>query len=185
MSKLTRFVLAASIALGASSTAALADHHGHKDHDKKEKTEKTEKTYKKDLVETALAAGKFNTLAQALTAAELVEALKGEGPFTVFAPTDEAFAKVPPDMLKALLADKAKLQEVLMYHVVSGKVKAEAASKLTSAKTLAGKDIKISVRDKSVFINDAKVVMADVMASNGVIHVIDKVILPPMDKASK
>ncbi|MBF2054111.1 MAG: fasciclin domain-containing protein [Candidatus Sericytochromatia bacterium] len=185
MIKLTRLAIAFSIALAGYSGAALADHHGHKSHDKKEKAEKTEKTYKKNIVETALATGKFKTLAQALTAAELVDALQGEGPFTVFAPTDEAFAKVPPDMLKALLADKAKLQEVLMYHVVSGQVKAEAAAKLTGAKTLAGKDIKISVRDKSVFINEAKVIMADVMASNGVIHVIDKVILPPMNQAAK
>ena len=135
----------------------------------------------KDIVETAVAAGSFNTLAKALQAAGLVETLKGTGPFTVFAPTDEAFAKLPAGTLESLLKpeNKAKLQAVLTYHVVPGKVMAADVTKKTSAKTVEGSDIRITVRDGSVHVNDATVVKADVAASNGVIHVIDAVILPP------
>jgi len=133
-------------------------------------------TYK-DIVDTAVSAGQFNTLAKALTAAGLVETLKGKGPFTVFAPTDEAFAKLPAGTLEALLADKAKLTAVLTYHVVPGKVMASDVVKLTEAKTVQGQNIKINTMG-GVMVNDAHVVKTDVMASNGVIHVIDKVILP-------
>lgn len=135
----------------------------------------------KDIVETAVAAGSFKTLATALTAAGLIETLKGPGPFTVFAPTDEAFAKVPKAQLDALLADKEALKAVLLYHVVPGKVMAADAIKLNgkSAKMVSGADAKISVMGETVMINQAHVVSADVMASNGVIHVIDAVILPP------
>ena len=134
----------------------------------------------KDIVDTAVAAGSFTTLAKALAAADLVDTLKGEGPFTVFAPTDEAFAALPAGTLDDLLKpeNKAKLQEILKYHVVSGKVMAADAAKLTSAPTVAGKEIKVDATD-GVKINDAKVVKADIAAKNGVIHVIDKVLLPP------
>ena len=132
----------------------------------------------KDIVDTAVAAGSFNTLAKLLTDAGLVETLKGEGPFTVFAPTDEAFAAVPADTLAALGADKALLTKVLTYHVVPGKVMA-ADIAAGDVATVAGPTVKLSVVDGKVMVNDATVVTADVVASNGVIHVIDKVLLPP------
>ena len=132
----------------------------------------------KDIVDTAVAAGSFNTLAKLLTDAGLVETLKGAGPFTVFAPTDEAFAAVPADTLAALGKDKALLTKVLTYHVVAGKVMA-ADIKPGDVATVAGPTIKLSVADGKVMVNDATVTSADVVASNGVIHVIDKVLLPP------
>jgi len=130
-----------------------------------------------DLITTATAAGSFKTLVTAISAAGLTDALKGQGPFTVFAPTDAAFAKLPAGTLDSLLKDKAKLTEILKYHVVPGKVTAADVSKLTSAKTLEGQDLKIATKD-GVTVNGAKVVTADVMASNGVIHVIDQVLVP-------
>ena len=133
---------------------------------------------KADIVDTAIAAGSFKTLAKALTEAGLVETLKGKGPFTVFAPTDEAFAKLPKGRLEALLKDKKKLTAILTYHVVSGQVKAADAAKLTNAKTVNGQAIKIAAKDGTVMINDAKVTQADIETSNGVIHVVDKVLLP-------
>jgi uncharacterized surface protein with fasciclin (FAS1) repeats len=133
--------------------------------------------HEKDIVDTAVAAGQFKTLATALQAAGLVETLKGEGPFTVFAPTDEAFAKIPEADLQAILADKAKLTKILTYHVVSGKVTAAEVVKLNSAKTVEGQSVKIDASD-GVKVNGAKVIKADVMATNGVIHVIDTVLLP-------
>jgi len=133
----------------------------------------------KDIVDTAVAAGSFKTLATALQAAGLVETLKGAGPFTVFAPTDEAFAKIPKADLDALLKDKAKLTAVLTYHVVAGKVMAADVVKLTSAKTVQGSSVKIDASN-GVKVDNAKVVKADIVASNGVIHVIDTVILPKM-----
>ncbi len=132
----------------------------------------------KDIVDTAVAAGSFNTLAKLLTDAGLVETLKGEGPFTVFAPTDEAFAAVPADTLAALGADKALLTKVLTYHVVPGKVMA-ADIAAGDVATVAGPTVALTVTDGKVMVNDATVVTADVAASNGVIHVIDKVLLPP------
>jgi uncharacterized surface protein with fasciclin (FAS1) repeats len=132
----------------------------------------------KDIVETAVAAGSFKTLVAAVQAAGLVETLKGKGPFTVFAPTDEAFAKLPPGTVEALLKDKAKLASILTYHVVSGDVRAEQAKKLTSAKTVNGQSLTIMLKDGSVMIDNAKVVKADIAATNGVIHVIDTVVLP-------
>ena len=131
-----------------------------------------------DLVDTAVAAGSFTTLATALQAAGLVDTLKGTGPFTVFAPTDEAFAKLPSGTLEALLADPAKLQAVLTYHVVSGRVTAADVAGLTSAETVQGATVAIDTQD-GVRVNDAHVTQADIMASNGVIHVIDTVLLPP------
>ena len=132
-----------------------------------------------DIVDTAIA-GKFNTLVAAVKAAGLVDTLKGPGPFTVFAPTDEAFAKLPEAALADLLKpeNKAKLQSVLTYHVVPGKVLSRDVVKLDSAKTAAGDTITIKATDNGVMVNDAHVVKADIAASNGVIHVIDKVILP-------
>jgi transforming growth factor-beta-induced protein len=141
------------------------------------------KTPAMDIVDTAVAAGSFKTLAAALQAAGLVEALKGEGPFTVFAPTDEAFAKLPAGTVDALLKDPKALGDILKYHVVAGKVMAADAAKLTEAETLQGAPIAISVKDGKVMINDAEVISADVMAKNGVIHVINKVILPPAEGA--
>lgn len=134
----------------------------------------------KDIVDTAIADGRFTTLAAALTAAELVETLKGEGPFTVFAPTDDAFAKLPAGTVEALLADIPALTDILLYHVVSGEVLAETVVTLTSADTVLGKPVSIKVMDGKVYLNDTvEVIITDVKASNGVIHVIDAVLLPP------
>ncbi len=132
----------------------------------------------KDIVDTAVAAGSFKTLVTAVQTAELVETLKGKGPFTVFAPNDAAFAKIPSDQLNALLADKEKLTAVLLYHVVPGKVMAADVAGLTSAKTVEGQEIRIDTSN-GVKVNDAKVIKTDIMASNGVIHVIDTVLMPP------
>jgi uncharacterized surface protein with fasciclin (FAS1) repeats len=132
----------------------------------------------KDIVDTAVGAGKFNTLAKALGAAGLVETLKGEGPFTVFAPDDDAFAKVPADALNALLADKAKLTKVLTFHVVSGDVPAKKVTKLKSVKTLEGQSLTIKESAGKVIVGDANVTATDIKCSNGVIHVIDKVLMP-------
>ena len=130
----------------------------------------------KDIVDTAVAAGKFNTLATALQAAGLVDTLKGPGPFTVFAPTDEAFAKIPKADLDALLKDKAKLTAVLTYHVVSGKVMAKDV-KAGKVKSVQGSELTLGTAG-GVTVDAAKVVQADIVADNGVIHVIDSVVLP-------
>lgn len=130
-----------------------------------------------DIVITASQAGSFNTLARALAAAGLVETLKGPGPFTVFAPTDEAFAKLPPGTLEALLGDKAKLTKVLTYHVVPGTVMAADVVKMSSARTVQGQSVTIDTRG-GVKVDNANVVKTDILATNGVIHVIDAVILP-------
>jgi uncharacterized surface protein with fasciclin (FAS1) repeats len=131
----------------------------------------------KTIVETAIAAGSFKTLVTAVKAAGLVETLSGDGPFTVFAPTDEAFAKLPAGTLESLLADKDKLTAVLTYHVVPGKVTAQDVMKLSSARTVQGSNLSIDT-SSGVMVDDAKVIKADVMASNGVIHVIDTVLIP-------
>ncbi len=133
-----------------------------------------------DIVDTAVAAGDFNTLATALTAGGLVDTLKADGPYTVFAPTDEAFAKLPDGTVEYLLKpeNKDELVAILTYHVVPGKVEAAEVVKMTSAPTANGQDLQIRVEEDVVFINDARVVTADVGASNGVIHVVDTVILP-------
>ena len=146
------------------SSAAHADHHG----------------MKKDIVDVAAANGSFSTLVAAVKAAGLVDTLKGDGPFTVFAPTDEAFAKLPAGTVENLLKseNKDKLTAILTYHVVSGKVMAADVVKLDSATTVQGQSVNVTINDGSVMINNANVVMADVKASNGVIHVIDTVLLP-------
>jgi uncharacterized surface protein with fasciclin (FAS1) repeats len=135
---------------------------------------------KKDIVDTAVGAGTFKTLAAALQAAGLVDTLKGTGPFTVFAPTDAAFAKLPAGTVENLLKpeNKAKLQRILTYHVVAGKVMAADVVKLRSAKAVSGDTLAIVTRDGGVTIGSAKVVTTDIGASNGVIHVIDSVLLP-------
>ena len=135
---------------------------------------------KKDIVDTAVAAGSFQTLATALQAAGLVDTLKGKGPYTVFAPTDEAFSKLPAGTVETLLKpeNKEKLKSILLYHVVAGDVTAKQVMKRSSAKTVGGQSVTIAVNNGTVMVNDAKVVKADVMASNGVIHVIDTVLLP-------
>jgi uncharacterized surface protein with fasciclin (FAS1) repeats len=130
-----------------------------------------------DVVDTAVAAGDFKTLATALQAAGLVETLKGSGPFTVFAPTDEAFAKLPAGTLEALLKDKQRLAAVLTYHVVPGRVMAADVVKMTAAKTVQGGSLAIRA-DNGVTIDGARVVKADIQAGNGVIHVIDAVLIP-------
>ena len=141
-----------------------------------------------NIVETAVSAGSFKTLVTAVKAAGLVDALSGPGPFTVFAPTDEAFAKLPAGTVEALLQDVPKLRSILTYHVVSGNVRAADVAKITAngeqpmVPTLQGSSVKIKMNgilNKTPYVNDAKVISTDVEASNGVIHVIDKVILPP------
>ena len=133
----------------------------------------------KDIVDTAVSAGQFTTLATALKAAGLIDTLKGPGPFTVFAPTDAAFAKIPKADLDALLADKAKLKKVLTYHVVPGTVLAADVAKLSKAKTVEGSSIAIDT-SRGVKVDNATVTKTDIVASNGVIHVIDSVIMPRM-----
>lgn len=134
----------------------------------------------KDIVTTAVEAGQFNTLAAALEAAGLVGVLQGEGPFTVFAPTDAAFAKLPAGTVEALLADKEALIRVLTYHVVPGRVTSSMVVELSEAETVAGITVPIEVRSGEVYVGGAHVVTVDVPASNGVIHIIDSVMLPPM-----
>ena len=135
---------------------------------------------KQDIVDTAIAAGSFKTLVAAIQAAGLVDTLKGKGPYTVFAPTDAAFAKLPAGTVQDLLKpeNKAKLVAILTYHVVAGDVTSKEVVKLTEAKTVEGQTVKISVHDGKVMINNATVVKADIAASNGVIHVIDTVLIP-------
>ncbi|MEM7054755.1 MAG: fasciclin domain-containing protein [Pseudomonadota bacterium] len=161
MKKFIRFT-SVLVATGLLSVSALAGNHGNK----------------KDIVDTAIDAGSFNTLVTAVQAAGLVETLKGEGPFTVFAPTDAAFAAIPEAELNALIADKEQLTAVLTYHVVAGKVMAADVVGLDAATTVQGSDIDISVSDAGVKVDDANVVQTDIETSNGVIHVIDAVILP-------
>jgi len=160
------FDLAALVALTALlSTEVFASHHAEA---------------KTDIVDTAVAAGNFTTLAAALEAGGLVETLKGDGPYTVFAPTDEAFAKLPAGTVESLLKpeNKDQLVAILTYHVVPGNVQAADVVKLTSATTANGSDVRIHVSEGVVFVNDSRVVATDIEASNGVIHVVDTVILP-------
>ncbi len=132
-----------------------------------------------DIVDTAMTAGTFTTLVTAVTAAGLADTLKSPGPFTVFAPSDDAFAKLPSGTVESLLQDILKLRKILEYHVVSGKVTAADVTKLDKATTVEGSDVKISAANGTVKINDATVIMPDVETDNGLIHVIDSVLLPP------
>ena len=138
----------------------------------------------RDIVDTAVAAGSFTTLAKALQAADLVDTLKGKGPFTVFAPTDEAFAKLPAGALQDLLKpeNKEKLRRILTYHVVAGRVTASDVVALTSAKAVSGDTIRVKATGGTVTVDAAKVVKTDIAASNGIIHVIDSVIMPEAGK---
>ena len=158
-------ILTAAVLL-ASVSIATANHH------------KEAKTM--DIVDTAVAAGSFKTLAAALGAADLVGALKGDGPFTVFAPTDAAFAKLPAGTIDMLLKpeNKDKLTDILTYHVVAGKVPAATAVTLDKAEALNGKTIMLTRRGGALYLNDSKVVTTDIMTSNGIIHVIDTVLIP-------
>jgi uncharacterized surface protein with fasciclin (FAS1) repeats len=131
-----------------------------------------------DIVDTAVTAGNFTTLVAAVKAAGLVDTLKGAGPFTVFAPTDEAFAKLPSGTLDSLLKDPEKLRSILLYHVVSGKVLAAQVTKMKTAKTLEGSPVTIHVSGSNVMVNNANVSKTDIVCDNGVIHVIDTVLIP-------
>jgi uncharacterized surface protein with fasciclin (FAS1) repeats len=131
----------------------------------------------KNIPQTAIDAGMFTTLVAALTEAGWVEPLSGDGPFTVFAPTDEAFAKIPKETLDAVMQDKEKLASILKYHVVSGKIMAADVTTM-AAPTLEGSDIQVKVTDEGVWVNDAKVIQTDIECTNGVIHVIDTVLMP-------
>ena len=136
------------------------------------------KTASNNIVETAVSAGSFTTLVAAVQAADLADTLAGDGPYTVFAPTDEAFAKLPEGTVEALLANPDKLRAILLYHVVPGKVSAADVISLSTATTAQGSDVNIRVADGSVMVNNALVTATDIETSNGVIHVIDTVILP-------
>lgn len=136
------------------------------------------KTASNNIVETAVSAGSFTTLVAAVQAADLADTLAGDGPYTVFAPTDEAFAKLPEGTVEALLANPEKLRAILLYHVVPGKVSAADVISLSTATTAQGSDVNIRVADGSVMVNNALVTATDIETSNGVIHVIDTVILP-------
>ena len=155
------------VALAAFAVGANANHH-------------EEKAMTSDIVDTAVSAGQFETLAAALTAAGLVDTLKGDGPFTVFAPTDDAFAKLPAGTVESLLKpeNKDQLIAILTYHVVPGKVAAKDVVELNTAKTVNGEEVSIKVMGGNVQIDDATVTATDIEASNGIIHVIDTVILP-------
>ena len=140
-----------------------------------------QETKKANIVKTAQGAGQFKTLVKLVKKAGRAKTLSGRGPYTVFAPTDAAFAKVPKSTLDGLMSDRAELRSVLLYHVVSGRVPARKVTKLRSAETLNGARVRIRVRDGKVFINGAKVVTPDVKASNGVIHAVNRVLIPPTD----
>ena len=174
MRSTTGFFIASLMMLTIGTAVAVAGgHYGKKD------PAAAAQCASKDIVDTAISAGSFNTLVKAVKAAGLAETLKGEGPFTVFAPTDEAFAKIPKSDLTALLANQDQLTAVLTYHVLPGKVMAEEVAALKTAKTVQGQKVSFDNSD-GVRINGAEVVKADVEASNGVIHVIDRVILPKL-----
>ena len=163
MNRIARLV--ALLALGAITVTALASTGSA--------------TQQRTIAQTAAGSPQFSTLTTLLKKAGLVSTLGRSGPYTVFAPTNAAFAKVPKQTLNALLADKAKLKAVLLYHVVPGKVTAAKVVKLTSAKTANGERVRIRVKGSAVYVNGARVTKADVMAVNGVIHVIDSVLVPP------
>jgi uncharacterized surface protein with fasciclin (FAS1) repeats len=166
LNSFTATLAAASISVVLAATSASAGHH--------------EMQAESDIVDTAVAAGDFSTLAAALQAGDLVGTLKSDGPFTVFAPTDAAFAKLPAGTVENLLKpeNKDQLVAILTYHVVPGEVKAAQVASLSSASTVNGHDLAVRVDGETVFINGARVTTADVGASNGVIHVIDTVLLP-------
>ncbi|HEY9042470.1 MAG TPA: fasciclin domain-containing protein [Rheinheimera sp.] len=159
--KLSHLISATALAVSLMFTAQA---HNHK--------------AKADIVDTAVAAGNFSTLVTAVKAAGLVDILKSDGPFTVFAPNDAAFAKIPAADLNALIADKDALTKVLTYHVVAGKVMAADVVKLSSAKTVQGQELAITVKDGKVYVDGAQVIATDIVTSNGVIHVLESVVMP-------
>ena len=171
MIRTARTALSAGLLLGLAAPMAIAGHHegGH-----------AATQSQADIVETAVAAGQFETLAAALTAAGLVETLKGDGPFTVFAPTDAAFAALPAGTVESLLepANRDKLRSILRYHVVAGRVTADQVMGMDRAETVQGESVSIRVDGDRVMVDGATVVKADVMAGNGVIHVVDAVLMP-------
>ena len=167
MKKTAAAILIGAAALAAATSIAAAS------------PAKTTAMGQKNIVQTAVAAGQFKTLVSLVKQAGLVGALSGKGPLTVFAPTDAAFAKVPKATLAALAKNKAELKAVLLYHVVKGDVTAAQASMLTSATTLEGASVPIRVSGTKVYVGGAQVIKADVKASNGIIHVINKVLIPP------
>ena len=167
MKKTAAAILTGAAALAAATSIATAS------------PAKTTAMGQKNIVQTAVAAGQFKTLVSLVKQAGLVGALSGKGPLTVFAPTDAAFAKVPKATLAALAKNKAELKAVLLYHVVKGDVTAAQASMLTSATTLEGASVPIRVSGTKVYVGGAQVIKADVKASNGIIHVINKVLIPP------
>ena len=177
---LTQSVAITLALLAGAASPAFASHHGGTHGTPAATTTKETNMSSKDIVDTAVGAGQFNTLAAALGAADLVETLKGPGPFTVFAPTDEAFAALPAGTVDELLKpeNKAKLAAILTYHVVAGKVMASDVVNLSEADSVGGPKLKITTDAGKVQINDANVTTADIETSNGVIHVIDKVLIP-------
>jgi len=164
------------LAITSTSLAHCGACGSEKSHDKGSMSEA--KADLAPILETAQAAGKFNTLLTAVEAAGLTDALSGEGPFTIFAPTDEAFAALPEGTVQTLMTDKEKLSFILTYHVVSGEVKAEDVVKLAKAETLNGKSVSIKVAEEKVMIDNAVVTVTDIVCANGIIHVIDSVIIP-------
>ncbi len=167
-----------AVLLAAAGIAAIGMACGGDDEEEEASPIPTAPAATADIVDTAVAAGNFTTLAKALEEAGLVQTLKGEGPFTVFAPTDEAFAALPAGTLDSLLANKDELTKVLTYHVVAGRVTSDQVSTMTEATTVEGSKLMIRVENGQARINDATVVTADVQATNGVIHVIDRVLIP-------
>jgi len=177
-------VLASGFSVLEAGSCSSGTKHSHEDtKDKVKDIKATDASAIKnmDIVETAIGAGSFETLVTAVKAADLVEVLKGEGPFTVFAPTDEAFAKLPDGAVESLLKDKKKLASVLTYHVVPGKVLASDVIKLTNASTANGQEVSIEIRDEKVYVDGALVIKTDIECENGVIQIIDNVILPKMN----
>ena len=179
-----KYIFATILALGLMANTASA-HCGacgvEKKHD--HATKASVKTDLSSIIETAQAAGSFKTLLAAVEAAGLSGALSGEGPFTVFAPTDEAFAALPEGTIESLLKDKKKLASILTYHVVDGAVKAEQVVKLDKAETLNGQSVMVMIKDGEVMIDNARVTTTDIVCSNGVIHIIDAVMLPKETKS--
>lgn len=176
MKKMIYSLAILTLLIGGTAFAGSCGSGSHEHTDAEKAVHNSEQTA--DIVTTAIEADNFNTLVAAVKAAGLVEALKGDGPFTVFAPTDEAFAKLPEGALKSLLDNPEKLKSVLTYHVVEGKVTSDKVMKVNKAEALNGKSVTVTAKDGKVMINDANVIATDIMCSNGVIHVVDKVILP-------
>jgi uncharacterized surface protein with fasciclin (FAS1) repeats len=175
-----RILLVVAVAVTCIAVAGCSGHmKGESQKTAKEEMKQMPEQLTKDIVDIAVSDGRFTTLVAALKAAGLVETLKGKGPFTVFAPTDAAFAKLPAGTVDNLLKDIPALKNVLLYHVVSGSVMASEVVKMDKATTVLGKDVMIKVVGGKVLINDSQVIIPDIKASNGVIHVIDAVLLPP------